>query len=162
MYGYLLATLNNSSEMGTIANIEQQSMLRTRLLEQHDKKLEEMLGKSLPSEVHLRKDYQGPVRIVVPAKRSICHLNEDLGLKVIIPGNKRVKTAKLFYRTMGDPGKFQQRPLTHQAKAVYTVTLPQSKNDIEYYIKVITLDDTSIIWPATALEINQTVVVMPE
>ena len=44
MYGHLLATLHNASELGTICNIEQQSMLRTRLITIHDARLEKLLG----------------------------------------------------------------------------------------------------------------------
>ena len=161
MYGYLLATLNNSSEMGTIANVEQQSMLRTKLLNVHDKTLEDLLGKSLPAKVHLRKDYQGPVRIVVPAKRSIRNSNEALNLKVIILGNERVQTARLFYRTMGSGDKYKQQNLEHQARSVYNVTLPQSEKDVEYYIEAVTKNATLVRWPVSGPRISQTVISLP-
>lgn len=162
MYGYLFATLNNSSELGTIANIEQQSLLRTKLLTGHDQQLETLLGTSLPAEVHPRKEYAGPVRIVVPAKRGMRQVNEALDIKVIVLGHERIKTAELVYRTIGDTGIFQRRPLRHEARAVYTVTLPPLEKDVEYYIQISVSDGKLLRWPATAPEINQTVIVLLE
>ena len=41
------------------------------------------------------------------------------------------------------------------------VNLPEAGEDIEYYIKVKTAARKKLVWPATAPELNQTVVVMP-
>ena len=60
MYGCLLATLHNTSEMGMLVNVEQQAMRRTQLLTLHDEKLRAILGEALPAEAQPRKDYRGP------------------------------------------------------------------------------------------------------
>ena len=49
MHNALLATLNNASELGTITNIQQQSMLRVKILTGQDDKLAKFLGEPLPA-----------------------------------------------------------------------------------------------------------------
>ena len=57
-------------------------------------------------------------------------------------------------------GNFQKINLDHQARAVYSVTLPPaSGEDMEYYIEAEMADGNKLVWPATAPGLNQTVVV---
>lgn len=158
MVGHLLGTLDNSSEMGTIANVEQQSMLRTQLLTQHDAKLEQRLGKPLSDDCQPWQDYRGPARIVVPAKRTRLSSGESLQLKVILLGSNQTMQTKLYWRPLGK-GTYGSVPLKHVARAVYTVTLPPVRADLEYYIQAETKDGSAIRWPVTAPDLNQTVVV---
>lgn len=159
MYGYLLATLNNSSEMGTIANVEQQSMLRCQLLTFHDDALRKILQKELPAEANPWKEYRGPVRIIVPAKRTLIDSDELLKLKVICLGNEKVKELALYYKGIGKAA-FHKVPLTHVARSVYSVSIPPFKNDLEYYIQAKTEEGDLISWPATAPELNHTVLAL--
>jgi len=60
-------------------------------------------------------------------------------------------------------GDWQAVPLRHVARAVYTVTLPPVTGEsLEYYIEAGTAGGAMLRWPATAPELNQTVVVMPK
>lgn len=159
MVGHLLGTLNNSSEMGTIANVEQQSMLRTQLLTKHDEKLEQRLDKPLLDDCQPWQDYRGPTRIVVPAKRTSLLLGESLRLKIILLGHNQVKQTKLYWRPLGK-GKYRSVPLKHVARAVYAVTLPPARADLEYYIQAETKEGGTLNWPVTSPDLNQTVVVL--
>jgi len=159
MVGYLLGTLNNSSEMGTIANVEQQSMLRTQLLTKHDEKLEQRLGRPLPDDCQPWQDYRGPIRIVVPAKRTSLSFGESCRLKIVLLGHDQVKQTTLYWRPLGK-GEYRCVPLKHVARAVYTVALPPARADLEYYIQAETKEGGTLTWPATAPDLNQTVVVL--
>ena len=162
MYGHLLATLTNSSEMGTVANIEQHSMLMAKLLTAHDEKLEKLLGEPLPADTKPWKDYRGPNRVIVPTARGNLMAGEDLKLKVIILAGQQPQEAVLCWRPMGG-GEYKKAALIHIARGVYSVTVPaeQIKDcDLEYHVMVNLADGQRIYFPATAPRFNQTVVVM--
>ena len=59
MHNALLATLNNATELGTLCNIEQQSMLRLKMLTGQDAALAKLLGEPLPAAAQPWKDYRG-------------------------------------------------------------------------------------------------------
>jgi hypothetical protein len=158
MYRALLATLNNSSEMGPLANVEQQSFLRCQYLNSHDETLAKALGMALPADLLPPRDYAGEPRLIVPEKRTELTEGETLTLKVILLDNNKAKSGALYWREMGR-GKYRKIDLKHKARAVYTVTLPPAKADIEYYIKAETTGGKSLVWPATAPALNHTVVV---
>jgi hypothetical protein len=87
---------------------------------------------------------------------------EDLRLKVIILTQKQPRDAFLYWRPMGT-GNYTKATLTHVARGVYSVTIPAreiNNEDLEYHIKVTVDDNRSIYFPATAPQINQTVVVI--
>jgi hypothetical protein len=82
--------------------------------------------------------------------------NEPLNLKVRVMG--KPESVTLFYRPLGK-GKYESKQLTHIARGVYSLTLPPQPNDFEYYIQA-QLPKVKIVYPAAALELNQTVIVM--
>jgi hypothetical protein len=87
---------------------------------------------------------------------------EDLRLKVIILAQKQPKDAFLYWRPMGT-NNYTMVALTHITRGVYSVTIPAreiKKSDLEYHIKVTVDDNHSIYFPATAPQIDQTVVVI--
>jgi len=62
-------------------------------------------------------------------------------------------------------GKFNRISLNHIARGVYSVAIPAERigqADLEYYIRVSSAGSQEIYFPATAPDINQTVVVMKE
>jgi hypothetical protein len=162
MYGYLLATLFNTSEMGVIANIEQQSMLRTKILTEHDDMLEEYLGAHLPEETRPWKEYRGDTRIAVLTRRTGITAGDALALQVIIMAQEKPEEASLHWRPLGG-GRFSEVPLEHVDRSVYTVTLPESavQSDMEWYIRAVDGGDgAEVVFPATAPELNHSVIVM--
>jgi hypothetical protein len=59
-------------------------------------------------------------------------------------------------------GQFQGVEVRHVGRAVYQAALPPAAEDFEYYIQAQTVDGKTLVWPATAPKINQTIVVSPE
>ena len=77
---------------------------------------------------------------------------------VATPGN-----AALYFRPIGK-GNYKKIPLTHIARSVYSARIPADRieTDLEYYIEVNTTDGQVSTFPATAPDINQTVVIIKE
>jgi hypothetical protein len=69
--------------------------------------------------------------------------------------------AALYWRTMNGKIDFRKINLSHLARGVYKVSLPTIDDDFEYYIKAVTAGGEELYFPATAPQMNQTVVVVP-
>ena len=158
MYGYLLATLNNSSELGAVVNVEQQSLLRTQLLIEHDPRLERLLGEPLPAATQPWRDY----RRSCPGRRSHqAHLRqqgEQLELPIIALDQQPMKSVLVKTRPLGR-GQWRAFAAEHIARALYRVTLPLAKEDFEYFVETVTAGGETLRWPATTPALNQTVVI---
>ncbi|MEI6678235.1 MAG: malectin domain-containing carbohydrate-binding protein [Mariniphaga sp.] len=158
MIRFQIAAVDTPGEMGTIANLEQQSRGTAQLLTRRDSALTKLLGTPLPPACQPLTTYEGPARIIVPTVRTQIAPNEKLSLKIILVGGTQPKTATLHWRTMGS-GSFRRVPLEHIARSVYSVSLPAETNDFEYYIETGGTNGTKLMWPATAPQLNQTVIV---
>ncbi len=161
MYGYLLATLNNSSELGALVNVEQQSLLRTAFLTAHDQRLEQLLGEPLPATTRPWKDYRGPARVLVLTARGSVAKGEQLTLPIIALDSHPLKSIVVKTRPLGR-GEWRKVEVRHLARAVYQATLPPATEDFEYYVETGTAGGQSPRWPVTAPELNQSVVVFGE
>ena len=160
VHRYLLATITTTGGMGNVANW-QQHVIPT-LLTQPGRELAKILGQDLPADAMPSKPYDGPPRIIVPTVRSSLITGDDLRLKVIILAHKQPEYAFLYWRPMGTD-KYSKVALTHIARRVYSVTIPAreiKKADMEYHIKVTADDGRGIYFPATAPQMNQTVVII--
>ncbi len=160
VHRYLLATITTTGGMGNVTNW-QQHVIPT-LLTQPGRELAKILGQELPEEAWPSKPYEGPPRIIVPTVRSSLATGEDLRLNVIILAQKQPKDAFLYWRPIGTDN-YTMVALTHITRGVYSVTIPAreiEKTDLEYHIKVTFEDNHAIYFPATAPQINQTVVVI--
>ena len=160
MCGYLLATLHNSSELGTLVNIEQQSLLRTQLLVAHDGRLEQILGEPLPASTKPWKDYRGPARLVVPSVRTAQARGEALHPRLIVLDKHPPQSLVIHVRPLGGDN-WQAVSVTHTARAVYQATLPAAQDDFEYFAEATLADGRKLVWPATAPQLCQTVVIQP-
>lgn len=158
MYQFLLATLNNSTELGTVANIELQSMLRVGVLKGQDSKMEKFLGVPLPPDTQPWKDYRGKPRLIVMNSRGSLSKGESLNLKIIAMDEQPVESVYVRFRLLGK-GSWQTIDAKHVARAVWNAALPSFKEDIEYHVIAKTLAGTKLIWPATAPEHNQTIII---
>jgi len=88
---------------------------------------------------------------------------EDFALKVMDLSQSQPKTEALHWSKLGE-GLWQTVTLAHEARGVYRVTLPGNAiqdRDFEYYLSAETDDGKTVVYPATAPQMNQTVVVMP-
>jgi hypothetical protein len=147
--------VSTPGEMGTIANLEQHTRRFSHFVDGHDAALATALGKALPPEVQPGKDYAGPATIIVPAVRSSVRQGESLTVKLIVLDKHPVSDIVIHVRALGR-GDWQAVPAAHVARAVYTAQLPAAVDDFEYYV---TAGSQNLAWPATAPQLNQTVVV---
>ncbi|MHB1457803.1 MAG: malectin domain-containing carbohydrate-binding protein, partial [Armatimonadota bacterium] len=157
-----VAAVDTAGEMGTIANLEQQSRKANGILTKHDAAIEKLLGQPLSAEMTPSQQYSGPARIIVPTVRSLVEPGESLRLKVIIIGEAtdgKLPFGSLFWRPLGQ-GTYAQIPLRHVSRRVYETILPAQKGSsiIEYYIHA-KCGNMNLVYPATAPGINQTVIV---
>lgn len=157
MMGFLLATVDTSGELGTVANIEQHSLEKLGLLTKHDKVLEEALGRQLGQDLMPWHDYRGPLRLIVPTRRGLLEPGEDLVLKIIVLSPGEVEPPVLYWRELGH-SEFTAVEASHQARGVFTVRLPAPDDDVEYYVSVLS-SGQEVKVPATAPSLNQVVVV---
>jgi hypothetical protein len=106
------------------------------------------------------KEYQGQPRLIVPTVRSVLARGESLSLKIIALHKHPVKSVKVHIRPLGS-GEWKAIPATHLARAVWSATLPAASDDFEYRVVAESATGANLTWPATAPEMNQTVVVAP-
>ncbi|HUT46506.1 MAG TPA: hypothetical protein VMX36_09485, partial [Sedimentisphaerales bacterium] len=140
-----------------------QQHLMPTLLTEPGKELAKLMGEELPADAMPSGPYNGPLRLIVPTVRGSLSAGEDLKLKVIILAATTPKDAALQFRPIGK-GNYKKIPLTHIARSVYSALIPAGRieTDLEYYIEVNTIDGQESTFPATAPDINQTVVIMKE
>jgi hypothetical protein len=160
VHRYLLVTITTTGGMGNVTNWQQHVM--PSLLTQPGQELAKILGRELPADAMPSKPYDGPLRIIVPTVRGSLMAGEDLRLKVIILAKNQPANAFLYWRPIGTD-KYTKAALAHIARGVYSVTIPSQKikkADLEYHIKVAADDGRSIYFPATAPQMDQTVVII--
>jgi hypothetical protein len=157
IFAALLRTVSNSGELGTIANWEQH--LLPGAWERPEAELAKMLGRELPAEVILSRDYGGPLRVVVPGARPSLEAGEALELEALVLSRERPGAVTLLWREMGR-GEFQNVPMGNLARGVFSATLPAPAGAIEYYIEARAGGETAR-FPATAPALGQTVIVLP-
>jgi hypothetical protein len=155
VYRYLLPTVSTNGELGTVMNWEQH--LFPLFLDAPRKELEKSVGTPV-SLMSVSREYTGPARIIAPTVRTAVARGEPLNLKVIILDSAPPRAAEVRCRPLGR-GKYVAVTLRHVARGVYSVTLPGAPDDFEYYVRVMTASGKELLYPATAPEMNQTVVV---
>lgn len=161
MTNWLLLTVTNPSELGTIANLEQHNRRRLNLLTSNDQVFANVLNRPLPA-LQLPMDYRGPTRIIVPSSRTSLEAAEDLNLKILILGSEHLAEAKLYWRPLGNQS-YQPIPLAQVTRSVYKVQVPATEiqgRDFEYYIQAAIPSKQAALYPASAPQINQTVVIL--
>ena len=159
LHRYLLATVTTPGELGTVANWQQHNM--PDLVFKPGQELAAALGSDLPADALPSRDYLGEPRMFVPVVRTSLAAGEPLPLTVIILGPQPSK-GFLCWRKLGEHGSaFTEIPLSHVARGVWSVTLPPEATsaDFEYFVQVAIGKNQLLHFPATAPEMNQTVVV---
>jgi hypothetical protein len=159
LHKHLLNSISTPGEMGNLANWQTQTL--PVVLIKPGKELAQLLGEPLPPSAQPPQKYVGQPRLFVPTVRTCLLAGEPWKLKVIILGGNP-QDAALYWRPLGT-GAYQKIPLQHVARAVYRVTLPSdaAQNDFEYYLRA-TVGNRTLLYPATAPVLNQTVVVVSE
>jgi len=147
--------VSNSSDLGEIINLEILNWHQLVVLT-WDEQMEAGLGTEIPNDANPSMRYTGPPLMAVDAARSMLYADEPLRLKVRVMGNPHSVT--VHYRPLGE-GRYASQTLTHVARGVYTLTLPPRSDDFEYYLEARTSAE-KVVYPATAPNLNQTVVVI--
>lgn len=139
-YTCLLATVNTPGGLGMVVNMENQP------------------GWGATVAAHTQRpwsvEYHGKPRLIVPCVRSVVNKGEVLKLTIIALAAEPSRNITVHLRPMGK-GRWKKIPATHVARAVYEAKLPAAQDDFEYYITA----SRDLVWPATAPQMNQTVVV---
>ncbi len=144
-YRYLLASVNTPGALGMVVNMENHPQWGPMI--------------AAHATQPWPKEYQGAPRLIVPCVRSVIGKDEQVDLTLIALDNHPLKTVLLYWRPLGR-GVWQSRDLLHVARGVYRVTLPNNGASFEYRVQAQTAAGRKLVWPATAPELNQTVVIV--
>lgn len=151
--------VRSTGELGTIANLETRSRLHKHILDKDDARLVAALGRPLPEEIAVRKDYEGPPRILMTTVRRSASAGEAVVVRPILVAERPPAGATLHWRAIGE-SDYHTSPLALEARSVYRAVLPDlgtNRPAIEYYLEA-DLDGQTVRWPAEAPAVGQTVV----
>jgi len=143
-YRYLLSTVNSPGGLAMVVNMESHPGWGPLIAGK--------VSKPWP------KGFQGRARLIVPAVRSVVDSGESLVVKIIALDEKPFTSVVILVRSLGK-GKWRKIQATHTARAVWSATIPGSVDDFEYQVVAESATGAKLIWPSTAPELNQTVVV---
>lgn len=160
MVNILLSKLSTNGELGNLANLEMHSSKKFGYLYGFDSQIEKRLGKPLPEKAFISHEYKGEDRVLVFTNPSTLNKDDHFHIRVRVLSNASEIHGKLMWRKLGEEA-YQEIPLTHMARNVFELDVLVSifGGDFEYYIKMYT-DEKGLVYPATAQEINCSVVVM--
>ena len=158
----LLSTVDTPGGLATVCEFHKTDRFWGEVVEKPATRLANALGRPLPADAMPDMRYRGRPRLIVPTARSQVEAGEALSFDVIVLDNAPPASATLFWRPLGR-GPFKSLPLRHIARATYRAALPPSRGEsIEFHIQATASDGTRILWPPTAPQLNQTVVVIPK
>jgi hypothetical protein len=156
-----LAVVSNPGEIGTIANLEQHVRTHNQFLSLHDKRLVDLLG-PLPTDTKPTLDYHQPPRMFLPVVRTDVRSRESLTFDVILLSALPTFDVDVHYRDFGQ-GDFRSHSVGHINRGVYRASLPACDGiGFEYYLTATGRAGETLVWPATAPDLNQTVIVVPD
>lgn len=156
-YNYQVSTITSQGALGNLCNWQQH--ISDLMIEKPGAELEALLGEKLSAEYIPGTEYTGTSRLIVPTVRTNLKSGEDLRLKIICvgmqPGEIIVK-----WRILGEK-PFMVKSAGHIARGVYEIIIPGSeiRDDFEYFISCSDKAGETILWPASAGEMNQSVVI---
>jgi hypothetical protein len=156
----LLSFVSTNGELGTIANLEMHNIRRNGSLTGHDAYLKSVLNADLPAEAMVSHGYTGKTRIVATTNQSVLHQGEEFYIRIRVLSEDEDMIGKIFFKSLGEK-EYSTAEMTKMAAHVFEVHLPAQviPEDFEYYIQVET-DKDKALYPATAGNINQAVVIL--
>jgi hypothetical protein len=154
----LFAFVSTYGELGNLANWQQHIIDFN--FTQPAVALERLLGDTLPAAAQPDRTPVYPPRLIVPELRTTIDRGEDFTLPVIVATAATPRKASLKYRQLGESA-YTVVPMQRLNRAVYRAAVPaaQLDGDFEYCVEVATDDGATLVFPPTAPEINQTVVI---
>lgn len=155
----LMARMTTNGELGTLANLELHNLKRLGYLDSWDDTIEAIMGGALPLEANLSKEYPGKDRLIVTTNPSTLKTNDTFHLRIRVLSNEENLGGSLYWKKFGET-QYAEIPLKHLARNVFEVESPVSVfgDDFEYYIEV-KAGEKALVYPATAKEINLSVLV---
>ncbi|MFA5817810.1 MAG: hypothetical protein WC854_00845, partial [Bacteroidales bacterium] len=155
-HNYLVSTITTSGGLGNLCNWQQH--VADLVIEKPGEELEALLGEKFGVEYLPGREYTGISRLIVPTVRTNLMAGEDLKLKVICIGLQPDELV-VKWRHLGEKS-FMIKSASHVARGVYEIIIPSSEicDDFEYYLSCTDKSGKTILWPATAGEINQSIV----
>ncbi len=151
-----LSCARSPGEVGTITSIE--SGNRKRILHRQDSLMAEFLETHLPAEASVSTDYNGSPRIFVSNDCTRWKAGEPLELRPFVLSREDCKSVSLYWRPLGT-GKFSKVDAQFKARHAYRVIVPGNAADcVEYYLEASLADGKKVRYPATAPDINCTIV----
>lgn len=161
-YNLLLATVNTPGAMAMVVNLENHQHFWPRVIGATGARLEAALGTPLPGACAAPKQFTGKPRLIVPTLRGSVESGEELRVRMIVLAAGSPREVALFWRPLGR-GEFRRLAASHVGRGVHEARLTVQGSDgagVEWYAKAVTANGESIVYPATAPELNQTVVVV--
>jgi len=155
LHKHLLASVGTYGGLGNVTNWQQHVI--PMIITAPGQELAEMLGEPLPSDCLPSKTYQGPPRLLVPTVRTGLVEGERLVLRAVVVGGEPNEVA-VFWRPLAGGG-FSRAPMERAGRGVYEAALPaRATADLEYYVEA-SGGGKRLVFPPTAPDLNQTVVV---
>ena len=160
-FRHLLAHVSTPGGLGTVTNWEQHIL--PQVLDATGERLKQYLGTELPDDALPSDEYAGPERLIVPVRQTSVQEGEALEVKVIVLSREGVDDVALHWRPL-DGEDYRTVPAGHVARGVYRVTVPaQAARPVgfEYYVDAHLSGGKELVHPASAPELNRSVVVTP-
>ncbi|MCD9025403.1 hypothetical protein [Cohnella silvisoli] len=123
------------------------------------KELEKLLGEPLTPDAMPSNLYAGKPRLIIPTVRTSLDAGETFKLKALVLRNAPKELA-LYWKPLGGI-EYRKSEFSHVNRGVYQLALRMNITyDFEYFVEVVTVGGEKLRFPASAPEMNQTVVVM--
>jgi hypothetical protein len=149
--------ITDISELGEIINLENLTWKQT-IEEQWLDKLEKGLGRK-PNIPKLDKKYGRDSILRIVNHRNTIYKNENPSLKLI---GLLIKNPTLHINVVGE-NKFKSFKFTNVNNAIYRCKIPEefkNNNCIEYYVTAKDIYNTTIYYPSSAPETNNTIIIV--
>ena len=158
---HLMESINTTGDLGVLANLDNHSMAEG-MITRYDSLFMALTWQEVPKDGQPSTEYKGRTRIIVPAVRNSIFEGETFRLKMMVIGKFDPTGMFFWWKKMGSTEPYQKIPLKNVTRGVYVVEIPATTiagNDFEYYISVIG-KDANIVYPASAPQLNQSVIVV--
>ncbi len=161
LVGYQLKLITTNSGIANVVNLMQHKDYWEMIIETPAKSLVEVIGEDLPLEAIPSKVYKGKSRMFMTTVKTSIFDTEPLLIKVNTLSASKPSKIVMHWRPIGT-GAYTKIALKQIKNGIYSTTLGVDKivgKDIEYYIEA-TYNDGTIFYPATAKEVNNSVIVL--
>jgi hypothetical protein len=156
--GYLLAYASTPGDLGTIANWQQHLMVYN--VQGQADRIEKLTGRKLPPEAMPSRELLDIKKLLVPTVRTQVVRGENMPVRLILYGIDPAE-AIVKFRPLGAK-TYQQLEFRNVGRGVYRAEIPSGSltDDFEYHISVKEKTGKIYLWPATAPDRDQTVVIL--